>query len=176
MKRLICVVLVLCAVLCLPGCAQESNMAAPVRFYYLRATLPNDEVFHGASDSVILAEIRDGEGHLSDDWYLINQYLNGPVDFQYASPFPAGTALVDLIPEESAIHVVLSDDFAELKGMKLTLACSCLTMTVLELTGAEAVVIYTESEQLDGKDQITMDRESLILFDDTQLETNESGG
>lgn len=171
MRRIIAILL---ALLLLPGlcaCAQEEELVAPVSFYYLRAPLPNGEIIHGSADSVIAPELRESAGRETDYTYLLEIYLLGSLDPQLRSPFPLGTFLVDFKLENGNAILTLTDDFAELSGVDLSLACGCLTTTVLELTGAECVTIFADGVLIDGKDSLTFDRNSFLLFDDTVPET-----
>jgi len=61
--------------------------------------------------------------------------------------------------------IVLCDEFATLKGLDLTIACACLSRTVIALTGCHEVIISAESMQLDGKNFITLSRDSYLLLD-----------
>lgn len=172
MRRLTAILLLL---LLLPGlcaCAQEEELIAPVSFHYLRSPLPNGEILHGTADSVIAPEIREGNGYLDDPVYLLELYLLGPLDRDYRSPYPVGTYLEEFSVENGAVSITLSDNFGELTGIDLTLACGCLTMTVMDLVEAESVTIRAEDTLLDGKEFITMDRSNMLLVDNTTPETN----
>lgn len=171
MKRLFAIILLFLMLPCLCACAQE-KILFPVTFHYLRAPLPNGEISHGAPDSVIVPEIREGDGHQEDFTFLLDIYLLGPLESTCRSPFPVGTRLEEFTLENGAASIVLSDDFGELTGIDLTLACGCLTMTVMDLTGAETVTILTEDTLLDGKESITMDRSNIILIDEANPETD----
>ena len=165
MKRLIAIALLL---LMLPGlwaCAQEKELVYPIAYHYLRAPLPNGQIAHGSADSLIGTELREGDGYQQDPSWLLDLYLHGPLDRSYRTPFPVGTSLRQLIVEDSGATVVLSRQFAKLTGADLSLACGCLTLTVMDLTGAESVTILVEGALLDGKESITMDKTNLILVD-----------
>ena len=165
MKRLTAALLLILTILSMTACAQEKELVYPVAYHYLRAPLETGEIWHGDTDSVIAPEIREGDGHQEDLSYLLNIYLLGPLDRNYRSPFPVGTALESIVVDGTQATVVLSRQFANHNGIDLTLACACLTMTVMDLTGAESVTISADGSQLDGKSSITMDRSSMILTD-----------
>ena len=172
MKQGIAIMLLLLLPFGLWGCAKEPELTAPVSFYYLRAPLPNGEVIHGTTDSVILADIRESAGRETDYDYLLKLYLTGPQINKYQNPFPRSTFLTGFSLENGTATLVLTDNFAKLAGIDLSLACGCLTMTVLEMTGAEQVIIRVENELLGGKDQLVFDRNSFLLFDDTLPESD----
>ena len=167
MKRLTALLLAILTLLSLWGCEQAQEIVCPVSFHYLRAPLSNGEIAHGSADSVIAPEIREGDGR--DILYLLDIYLLGPLDRDFRSPFPVGTTLEDFSMEDGTANLLLSDELGKLSGIDLTLACGCLTLTVMDLTGAETVTIRAERTLLDGKESLTMDR-SLILIDDTAPE------
>lgn len=172
MKRLSVLLLLFLMLPALCACAPEKEIDAPVSYHYLRAPQSNGEIHHGSADSVITAEIRESAGHEGDYAYLLEIYLLGPLDPDYRTPYPVGTFLEEFSLENGIADITLSDNFGELTGIDLTLACGCLTLTVMDLTGAETVIIRAEDAQLDGKESITMDRGSIILTDDTVAETN----
>ena len=172
MKRLTAIMLLLLLFFGMFGCAKEPEFTAPVSFYYLRAPQSNGEVTHGTTDSVILADIRESAGRETDYDYLLKLYLTGPQDWKYQSPFPRSTFLTEFNLENGVATLVLTDTFAKLSGIDLSLACGCLTMTVLDMTGAEQVVIRVETELLNGKDHLVFDRNSFLLFDDTLPESD----
>lgn len=165
MKRLTAIVLLLCLVLSLAACTGEKELTYPVAYHYLRVPANNSEIFHGSTDSVIAPEIREGNGHQEDLIHLLEIYLLGPLDHNFRSPFPVGTALKAFSVDNNHASVVLSRHFANYSGIDLSLACACLTMTVMDLTGVESVTISVDGFQLDGKASITMDRSNMILTD-----------
>ena len=165
MKRLIAITMLILTVLTMTACTRDTKPVYPVAYHYLRAPSDAGNIFHGSSDSVIAPEIREGGSYREDLEHLLDIYLLGPLDHSYRSPFPVGTALKSISLDGHHASVVLSRHFANYHGIDLTLACACLTMTVMDLTGAEAVTISVEGFQLDGKASITMDRSNMILTD-----------
>lgn len=165
MKRMLAFLLLPALILSLLGCAGKSQkISDPVSFYYCRS-----ELTYGAANSVILAETVDAAGHREDPRYLISQYLAGPGSDTLTRTFPEGTTLMSLTTANGTADLILSDTFAGLSGMDLTIACACLTLTVLDLTGVSAVRIRTVSELLDGAEEIIMDRNCLLLLDDAAI-------
>ena len=172
MKRWIAILLLVLALAGLLGCVQDKEFVYPVSYHYLRAPLANGEIQHGTADSLIAAELREGNGYQNNLALLLDLYLHGPLDQDHRTPFPVGTALRELSVKDSVATVVLSRQFASLTGIDLSLACGCLTLTVMDLTGAETVVISAEDTLLDGAESISMNRESMILIDNTTIETD----
>lgn len=170
MKRITSIVLAL--LMLLPLCACERNekeeLKDPVTFCYLRVQNP-EALHHSSAGSVIATEKREGTGIQEDLTALLQLYLNGPASEELYSPFPRGTKLVSWERSDSTLTVILTNEFATLTGMDLTLACASLTMTCLSLTDAKSVQIQAESENLDGKTSIIMNRNDLVLTDGSYL-------
>ena len=72
--------------------------------------------------------------------------------------------------DQNTLYVTVSKELAQLSGLELTLACSCLSMTCMELTGAENIVISAENSLLDGQKSITMNKDTLLLIDKAEGE------
>ena len=143
-----------------------SGCSAPVpvqedalRFYYCTAETDFD------NDAVtIQSEMR--EAGVSDTTEsIIRIYLKGPMGDGLTSPFPAGVQLIALIEEEHTVFVTLSKEFAKLSNLELTMACSCLALTVLDLTDMNYVSIAAENSLLNGQQAIIFDRNTVLLQD-----------
>ena len=155
MNRMLCLILVLC--LFLPGCALfGERIREPVTFYYLRA-----EYRYGSADGVIAPEVREASDHVGDLSYLMALYLMGPSDEELVSPIPRGTRIYSAVQENNTVTLTLSDASQTLTDSEFSLACACLTMTCLEITGADKVNIAS------GDRSVTMTRDNLTLFDDS---------
>lgn len=159
-KRLLTVILLLLFSFSLTACSGHNTVQIPVKYYYLR-----NELQFEATDGVILPEIREAQGNEDNPGQLLRIYLAGPNSITYRSPFPHNIELISLTVKDATLTVTLSNHFAELSGRDLTLACVCLGMTAMELTGAEAVTIQTENMPLDGKASITIDNTSVQFSD-----------
>ena len=160
-KRLICLILLLGICVSLPACRQQQEkFQVPVNFYYLR-----QEATFGSADSLIAPVTAEGINYSNDPVGLLTEYLRGPGDSRCLSPFPAGTYIVSMELVNNIVRLTLCEDFATLTGMDLTAACACLTLTVLDLTGANSVRIYAEGATLNGSDYIRMDRSCINLID-----------
>ena len=159
MQRLICFLLAVCLLFCLCACKQHAP-ENPVTFYYpfLKNTCAENR-------NVLAEEIRETVGN-TDVSSLITLYLNGPDDAKLASPFPAGTNLVAIHAEKDTITITLTDRFATLSGIELTLASTALGLTCMKLTGAKTVQIQTQAMALNGSEQIVINADNLLLSDD----------
>lgn len=161
MKRISCLLLFLC--LLLTGCAsitEYSNDA--VTFYYLCRNYQED------MESVIESEKRDAAGNREDLNYLLALYLIGPSADELVSPLPEGTQIQSARQRGSTVTLRLSDTEKDLTDAEFTLACACLSLTCLDLTDADEVIIHS------GPRSITMTRENLTLTDSAIAVTEET--
>ena len=162
MKQLICGFL--CLILCcsLSGCLEdEIPIAEPVEFFYLRDTFSYTD-----SDTAIGSEQRESAGHKEDIHYLLDLYFSGPQSDTLAKTFPTGCSLVSYSTRGNTITVVITDAFASLTGIDLSVASVCLAKTLTGFSGFQTVIIRPQTQLLDGKKSITVRNEDFVLFDD----------
>ena len=161
MKRVFCILLLV--LLFLAGCdSQEEVFVDPVNFYY-----PKADVTYFSAEGVISREIREAEGHRQDYEYLLGLYLRGPESRELNHVFPQNAALIRLEISNNIATVILNDATARLTGLDLTIACACLTATVCDMTGVQTVTIRTDTQLLDGNKSITMNRDQVLLLDNS---------
>lgn len=161
MKRSLCLILALLLVLPILGCSRkEAKIEVPLNFYYLRS-----EPTYGAADSLIAAQVTEGRSYDGDTLAILNSYLRGPSEDGFASTFPASTKVLEMTVEGGTVYLSMNSALARFSGMDLTAACACLTLTVLDLTGADAVTITASGETLDGESSVTMTRNNVILYE-----------
>ena len=116
------------------------------------------------------SEKRDVNNSINDLTTLINLYLQGPEDSKLQSPFPANTIVSDITHKNSIFSITLNNEFAKLQGYDLSVACACLTLTVQQFVGANLIQISAKDTDLDGNKHITMNIDSLVLYDQVQTE------
>lgn len=160
MKRILAFLLCCCLLVAFPGCS-SSKMQDPGNFYYRQK--PND---HDNLESVITPEVRDLIAIRDDMDALFEVYFSGPTGSDLESPFPRETYVVSWTLENGTLCLTMNEGFSALSGIDLTIACSCITRTFLELTSARRVTIRAEHSTLNGADAITMSESNLILVDD----------
>ena len=158
MKRRICCFLILSLLLSFCGC-RSSNIENPISFYYLRKA-PS----FGSYDSIIAQEIVDGN-EFTTIAKVLHFYLRGPEDPTLKTPFPPGTYLLDAKTSGDTLTVTLSDSFATLTGVSLSLACCAIAKTAMDFSGVLSVEIRTNSARLDGEESIVIRHTDLILYD-----------
>ncbi len=162
MKKLFCIILIIILMAC-TACQQETAKPLNIVTVYYRAP----ELTFGTADGVITPYMLDATGHEGDIEYLLNAYFSNAQADNYANTFPCGTRLVSVSLDALTAKVVLCDEFAELSGLNLTIACASITQTVISLTGCQEVIISAETAQLDGNNFITLSSDSYLLLDES---------
>lgn len=161
MKQKLLILLCISLLLCSCGCTSTNrNYEKPVTFYYPYSTLSYD-----SSDSIIGSETRETV-HLAEQLQaILEYYLQGPEDSQLQSPFPKNCTIMEISEKDNMLVVMLSPAFGELNGLSLTVACSCLAMTAMEISSCEAVQISAQDTLLNNLPSITLTRSELALTD-----------
>ncbi len=147
----------------------SAPMRDPGVFYYKRI-----DTDYGSTDSVIAPETRELSGIRDDIGELLNSYFQGPNDDTLESPFPRNTTVVKCVTVDNTLLLTLSQEFGELSGVDLTIACGCLTRTIIELTSIQRINFQVEDGLLNGSPSISMSKKNLQLVDDSleRLVTN----
>lgn len=160
MKRILILLMIL-LLLPLYGCKSDTpEPEYPVTVYYKLA-----QPTHGSENSVIASTTIEGEGFENDYFTLLSRYLKGTTDPRFDRTFPRGASLVSFKLDALTAKIVLRDQFSSLSGMDLTIACVCITRTVMEMTGCREVIIRTETTKLDGRNSIALSADSYLLID-----------
>lgn len=162
------VVIILTLLLCFPayGCRQDTpTFQSPVQLYYRCVNTDED-----LPAKTIAPMIVEGEQFRNDTIALLNYYLalfhnKSTVIDSYDATFPAGTTVLAYHVQDGSAQLHLSENFSELSGVSLTIACACITMTVMELQNVDSVTITVDNATLDGATSITMNSEMLSLMD-----------
>ena len=152
----------LCLLIFFSGC--NSNPADKgINFYYCQTKIDYD-----APQGAIGSEFRNEPIDPLAYNKLLTQYLSGPKSSGLVSPFPEGVYLVSFAIEQQNATIVLSDHIAELNGIDLSIACTCLSLTVKELTGCASVQIRAQNELLDSKQSVTINTNAILLSELSQ--------
>lgn len=136
MKRLILCLICFALLLSLAACVNPEENSC--NFYYLRT---GENIRYGLEDGFIAPVNREISGHNAELIYLLQLYLEGPVEEGYLSPIPNGTYLLSTLWEENTLVLVLSREFSTADNMTLTLCGACLAATCHNLTGAERIEV-----------------------------------
>lgn len=165
MKRTICLILILSALFGLVACQAEEPLKDPVNFYYHRI-----ETQFGKENGVIDVMVVEGSGKKDDYLALLNEYLRGINDSTFSATFPTSTRITELSIQNNTAYLIMNPVLGQYSGMALTIACACLTLTTIELTGVQRVSIRINNGTLNGSDEIIMDKDSILLLDAYQPE------
>ena len=170
MKKTLSFLLAFLLIAALWGCnPQEPPLESPAKFYY-----PVDSSYRKNNDMVIKSELREGTGYKNNLLAFTDRYMNGPVSGELISIFPEDCYPVSICKNGETITVYMSPSFAKLTGIDLTLACACLSVTLMDFTGVSTVNICVKDTKLDGHRTIVMTRDSFCLQDETLTEATES--
>lgn len=159
MKKCIAVLLIVMCLFHLAGCQKEAPAPIGPAFYYCAA-----DIGYSMDSTAIRAEHRENAAQDTLQQMLV-KYLAGPESADLRSPFPVGMKLIEVSLEGNTVYITVSDALSSLSGLELTLACSCISLTCLDFTGAELVVISAQDSLLDGQKYVTMDKNTLLLLD-----------
>lgn len=91
-----------------------------------------------ASSSALSGELYDGPMDIS---HLLAALMNGPAEEGHRSPIPVGTTVRSCTREGRLISLDLSGAYGDLTGVELTLANYCITLTLTQLEGVDALRI-----------------------------------
>ena len=94
---------------------------------------------------------------------LAELVLSQPETPGLTSPAPSGTRLLSCQQEEGQLRLDLSEQYGGLSGVDLTVANSCLTLTLCQLEGVEEVYITVEGEPLPYQTMRTMGKDDVLL-------------
>ncbi len=168
MRKFLCFALILCCLFSIVGCSTKNTVSEDFVTVYFKREKP----VYGTADSVIAATYLDASGRGNDYAYLLGKYLRTTPGNGLVSTFPKELFLFSFKQEGLTAKVVLSDQIAELTGMDLTISLTCLTQTVMSLTGCREVIISAATKQLDGQNFITLNRDSYLLIDNSGATQN----
>ena len=160
MKSKILLLFLLCTCILLVGCNPQTG--SNTNFYYL------SQASYDSPQGNIGHELcKDKADPLAYN-ELLNSYLSGPRSNDFTNPFPAETQLISITLEQETATIVLSDHVAELTGIDLTLACTCISLTVKDMTGCANVQIRAQNKLLDNHQFISINTNSIQISDLTE--------
>lgn len=164
MKRIVCLIISCLILLCLFGCGKEEiTYVSPAKLFYCTKS-----VSYNSEKGVIDSELREFADWKQEYRDFLNVYLSGPRTPELKSPFPLGGWILELKQKDSQVNLLLNLNFSFLSPNELTLACACISLTVMELMQVDTVNI-----QIDGNMQdptvITMTKDNLFFTDNTLI-------
>lgn len=85
---------------------------------------------------------------------LLSALFSGPLSEDLVSPFPDGMILRSVNrAEDGLLTVDVSERYGGLSGVDLTVADCCITLTLCQLPGVEAVTVTVEGEPIPFRDR-----------------------
>ena len=162
-------ILLCCALIMQMFCsctANKEEFQEPVNFYY-----GNKEIFYNSPAGVIQAELREGNNFHGNLTAFLRAYLLGPMSSDLYSFVPSDVYVVSCEVNEGYAVVVLSSQFSNLSGVELSAACSALLMTLHDYTGIETLELKVKDSQLDGKSEIIIGINDIVLMDTAVSDT-----
>ena len=166
MKRIILILMILVLSISLYGCGQqtEQEIVIPVIFYY-HNNLDSKDNF----EDVFVLEVREGSHFQNDTLALLNNYFAGPVSEGCVNPFPTGLQAISFEQNENTARIILSDQIAKLSAIDLTMAASCLSLTVFELTPCNTITISAENSLIANQTALVITKDSLLFTDNAHF-------
>ena len=168
MKRLFTFTLLLIILTSLCSCTFPNTQQSRITFYYIKT--PDD--FDGSSDIIVPfhPSSDDDNRDLSE---ILDAYLSGPSNNSCTSPFPQGTTIEEIVLSRSNAQLTLNRQFATLSDIDFTIACACLTKTVIDLTGVNTVQVQVNGSQILGADSLTFNLSSFSHSDETPADPHD---
>lgn len=94
---------------------------------------------------------------------LLARYWQGPKDESLTSPLPTGLQLLSVTVQSGRVTVDVSGQYGTLSGVELTLADSCLTLTLTQLSGIYSVTILVRGRALEYRAEQVLRRRDVLL-------------
>ena len=161
MKKIICIIVITASLFLILGCNSVSKQNHnTVLFYYI-----HNDFKYGTESGVITSTAVTVDAEYSDYEGLLNLYFNGPTNYESISPFPAGISLVNFQMDNNKVQLVLSPHMATLSDSEFTVACACLTRTVVEMTGIGTLHITIQGPQNKENNTWTFTLNDFTYFD-----------
>lgn len=79
---------------------------------------------------------------------LMEMLLEQPQSRDLTTPFPSGLQLLGWQLKDNVLYLNLSEQYYSLSGINLTLADTCLTLTLCQLEGVDSVYVMVEGHEL----------------------------
>lgn len=156
MKRLF--LLLLCLSFLLPACAIPTTGGQDV-FYYPRS---EEEVL----DGFFIPEPRElpQDAELTE---ILNLYCAGPITPGLDHSLPADARIQTWSLDDGVLQLHFSPELAQISGVELTVAASCLAQTFLERCGAHTLSLTAEGALLNGETALELSLADLNLRDNS---------
>ncbi|MCC8122536.1 MAG: GerMN domain-containing protein [Oscillospiraceae bacterium] len=162
MRRNICIAAcaALCLILLLPACKQQVDKSGETVDLYFAVSEP------GAGGTAVGFETHVFTADESEKPVdaLLSLLLAGPAEeLGLVSPFPAGVTVRDWQLEEGQLTVDLSGQYGGLSGVDLTIANSCIALTLCQLDEITSVGVTVEGDALAFRQMQQLSPSDLVL-------------
>lgn len=161
MKRLLSALLAAALLLAAAACAApEATAPEGYALYYLV-----DTETHQGGDAVAAEycplELPEEPAKAAEA--LLERYWQGPESEELLSPLPSGLQLLSVEVENGRLTLDVSGQYGTLSGVELTLADSCLTLTLTQLSGIYSVTVLVRGRALEYRAEQELWRRDLLL-------------
>ena len=161
MKRVVAMVLCLIFTAALCGCKKkDAEIQVPVNYYYCK-----NEYSYNSDSGIFCVEIHEGVDFRANTKRMLDSYLLGPYIDGCINLLPENTRLVCCEMKDNALNLRFSEELSQLSGVRISMFCSCVTMTVADYTQIETVIFSAENSQLDNKDEIILNVADIAITD-----------
>lgn len=145
----------------LSGCAKQQPETAEGAQYSLWFAAA-DGVDWDAS-TVVAEEIRTWPAEPTAMELLLT-LLRGPTEEGLVSPFPTGASVRStILGEDGVLLVDLTEQYGDLTGVDLTVADSCIALTLCQLPSVEAVRVTVEGETIPYRNRQVLGSGDVLL-------------
>ena len=103
---------------------------------------------------------------------LLNLYFEGPQDEQLISPFPDGLTCLSSSLDDGVLTVILSDEFDALTGIHKSVACACITSTLMQFSNVTGVCVETEKSADSNVETAVLTESDFVLRDIGAINTD----
>lgn len=145
----------LCASCALTSSGGEKSTAGEYKVYFVsNVRSENGESWGSADSGALKSESRPLDGEVERIEGLLELLMSGPESEELVSPFPAGVRVRSWRLDGKRVTVDLSESYGGLAGVELTLADSCIVLTLCQLDAVEEVYLTVEGRRRPFRDQV----------------------
>ena len=168
MRRIIAALLALVLLGSLMGCGASSSDTKEIVGYYRQAKTD----FKNKTGIVAAEPCRWYKDTMTVEAFL-EQYFKGPESNELISPFPQEVRLKSYHNENGISTITLDGGYDRLDGISKSIACACLTKTLLQFPEIESVTVREAGSLTTSPDSRRLSDSSFVLFDE-ETETQQT--
>ena len=163
MRKYLCIFLSLLLLIVLFGCTPQERpepVADDMITFYYRLAEPQYNSQTGVISSELRTIAKDAE---LVDW--LSDYLKGPVSSELQSPFPKSVIVISAEFSGNRADITLGESYSSLNAVNRTIANACLTLTLTQLDGIDAVSIETIGDSFSSQNESVYTAADFAAFD-----------